>query len=85
MSCIGLTGKALLDCKKKNKLKASPAQKGDMYYDNQYYDKSHMRKTPKPKMKDLPLGSTPRMEEYVKRGWRLDSTVSNAIKRKAKK
>jgi hypothetical protein len=85
MSCKGLTGKALIACQlkaqKKSKYKSSPPEKGDMYYDNQYYDKSHMRKTKKPSMKDLPLGSSPRMEEYGKRGWKADATVSKKLKK----
>ena len=47
-----------------------------------------MRKTKKPSMKDLPLGSSPRMEEYGKRGWKADATVSKKLKKsksKAKK
>jgi hypothetical protein len=39
-------------------------------------------------MKDLPLGSSPRMEEYGKRGWKADATVSKKLKKsksKAKK
>ena len=66
---------------KNSKYKSSPPEKGDMYYDNQYYDKSHMRKTKKPSMKDLPLGSSPRMEEYGKRGWKADATVSKKLKK----
>jgi hypothetical protein len=57
------------------KLLATPAQPGDMYANRQVYDASFMRpEKDKPNMKDLPLNSPERWEEYENRGWAHDET-----------
>ena len=67
-----------------NEMKATPAQPGDMYYNRQVYDASFMRpEKDKPNMKDLPLNSPERWEEYENRGWAHDETSDMGPRRES--
>lgn len=67
-----------------DEMKATPAQPGDMYYNRQVYDASFMRpEKDKPNMKDLPLNSPERWEEYENRGWAHDETSDMGPRRES--